>query len=146
MDGLVEKYWQIPPITRNLTTVVFFFSLACYTGLLPFMEFIYLGPLIFKMPPQLWRLATSSIITGKDLSILFDTYWLYQYLKQLETGHPKFPKKSDLVWYLLFVLAVIQVCWTFSFFSRPLTYARIIQIRPLVSARAVLSPHGQRGS
>lgn len=38
-----------------------------------------------------------------------DTYFVFQYLSQLETAHPKFNRKEDLLWYLVFCSSVILV-------------------------------------
>lgn len=48
-------------------------------------------------------------MTGPQLSIVFDTYFMYNYMSQLETGHPRMPRKADLLWYLIFVGGVIMV-------------------------------------
>lgn len=58
-------------------------------------------------PPQIWRFFTAFLITEKNLGILFDTYFLYMYLSQLEVG--RFSRKEDLIWYLLVVGATILV-------------------------------------
>jgi len=36
---------------------------------------IFYLPFLWKMPPQIWRLVTSFLITSKDLGIIFDTYF-----------------------------------------------------------------------
>ena len=84
-------------------------SLGVHLGLVSPAPFFWYPPAILTLPPQVWRLVTSFLVTGPQLGILFDTYWLYRYLMQLEVGHPKFPHTSDLVWYLVFVGGVIQV-------------------------------------
>lgn len=38
-----------------------------------------------------------------------DTYFIYQYTSQLETSHPKFNRKEDLLWYITFCSLVIIV-------------------------------------
>jgi hypothetical protein len=35
---------------------------------------------------------------------------VYQYVSQLENGHPRFPRKEDLLWYLMFICTTILVC------------------------------------
>lgn len=64
---------------------------------------------IFKLPPELWRFVTSFLLTGPKLGIVMDTYFIFQYLTQLETTHPKFNRKEDLLWYLVFCGTVIVV-------------------------------------
>ena len=91
-----------------MTAAVILLSLSVHLGLLPKTPFYWHPPLLFSFPPQLWRLITPLLVTGPQLSIVLDTYWLYKYLGQLE-GSAKFAKSSDLVWYLVFVGGVIQV-------------------------------------
>jgi Derlin-2/3 len=61
--------------SRTLAASAFFLSIGVYTGMLPGYYVIWHTPYILQFPPQLWRLVTSFLITGKDLSILFDTYF-----------------------------------------------------------------------
>jgi Derlin-2/3 len=112
MEGFMDAYWQTPRVTRIMTTVVLLFSLAVHLGAMSGAPFAWYPPSIFRMPPQLWRFVTPFFLTGPQLGILFDTYWLYRYLTQLEVGNSKFPKTSDLVWYLVFVGGTIQILCT----------------------------------
>ena len=41
--------------------------------------------------------------------LLTELCTVFQYTSQLETGHPKFPRREDLLWYFLFVGTVIIV-------------------------------------
>lgn len=84
-------------------------SLGIQFGLLPYQYFIHHPSFLFKFPPEPWRLLTSFLITGSGLSLLFDTYFLYNYMSQLEVGNPRFSKKEDLIWYLTFVSGTILV-------------------------------------
>lgn len=61
------------------------------------------------LPPQIWRFGTAFLLTGPALGLLFDTYFLYSYLSQLEVGNARFSRKEDLVWYLMFVGGTIMV-------------------------------------
>jgi hypothetical protein len=61
--------------SRTLAASACFLSIGVYTGMLPGYYVIWHTPYILQFPPQLWRLVTSFLITGKDLSILFDTYF-----------------------------------------------------------------------
>jgi hypothetical protein len=65
---------------RTLAASAFFLSIGVYTGMLPGYYVIWHTPYIWQFPPQLWRLVTSFLITGKDLSILFDTYFRKNHL------------------------------------------------------------------
>lgn len=49
------------------------------------------------------------MITGPNLGILFDTYLIYNYMSQLEKGHPRLAKREDVVWYLIFICSTIMV-------------------------------------
>jgi len=94
---------------RTLATATFGISLAVHTGLLPGWWFVWAPRLLWMFPPQIWRFATAFLITGPNLGLLFDTYFLYSYLSQLEIGNPRFPRKEDLIWYLMFVGGTIMV-------------------------------------
>ena len=61
--------------SRTLALSAFTLSIAVYTGMLPGNYVIWYTPYIWQFPPQIWRLVTSFLITGKDLSIIFDTYF-----------------------------------------------------------------------
>lgn len=84
-------------------------SLGIVLGMLPSKYFIYHPFFILRFPPQIWRFATSFLITGSGLGLVFDTYFLYSYLSQMEVGNPRFPRKEDLIWYLVFVCGTILV-------------------------------------
>lgn len=85
-------------------------SIGGHFGIIPvkWLYFHYLE--IFKFPPEIWRFVTSFLLTGPKLGIVMDTYFVFQYLSQLETTHPKFNRKEDLLWYLVFCGFVIVVC------------------------------------
>lgn len=86
---------------------------------------------IWKFPPELWRVPTSFLLTGGGLGLLFDTYFLYKYLSELEIANRRFPKKEDLIWYLFCVSAGILVSLSRLLRAKSLhTYPR----RPLAGA------------
>ena len=78
-------------------------------GLLPFGWFYFAPYTLFQFPPGIWRPFTAFFITSPDLGILLDPYFVYQYMKELEVGNPRFPRKEDLLWYLLTVGTMIIV-------------------------------------
>lgn len=80
-------------------------------GVIPSYYLFYHPDYLFKMPPHLWRPITGFLIAfeGFPMSLLFDAYHLYRYCVQLETGNPRFPRKVDLVWYILQVCSWILV-------------------------------------
>lgn len=77
--------------------------------MLPAKYFLFHPYYLFRFPPQIWRLATSFFITSPGIGLLFDTYFLYTYMCQMEVGNPRFPRKEDLIWYLTFVCGTILV-------------------------------------
>lgn len=106
-ENLLDAFWQMPPIARTLTSITAVLSLSVHLGLLPFHWFIHHPFYLWMFPPQIWRLVTCYLITGSGLSLLFDSYFLYHYLSQLEIGNPRFPRKADVVWYLMFISGTI---------------------------------------
>lgn len=95
--------------SRTLTSITAVLSLSVHLSFLPFQWFIHHPYYLWKFPPQIWRLVTCYLITGSGLGMLFDSYFLYHYLSQLENGNPRFPRKADVVWYLMFVGGTILV-------------------------------------
>lgn len=78
-------------------------------GIAPY-SWIYFHYLeLFRLPPQIWRPVTSFFLTSPQLGIVMDTYFVFQYASQLETAHPKFGRKEDFLWYLVFCGTVIIV-------------------------------------
>jgi hypothetical protein len=65
---------------RTVAAATFILSALLYTGLLPFHFFVWDSRFVFKLPPQLWRLVTPFLITGPQLSIIFDTYFSKHYV------------------------------------------------------------------
>ncbi|GAP93221.1 putative der1-like family protein [Rosellinia necatrix] len=109
MSDVTTLYFSTPPVARTVATVVFLSSVAVYTGMLSIYGFFFHYSMLLQFPPGMHRLVTSFLITSKDLGVLFDTYFVYTYLSQLEKGNAKFSKKEDLVWYLAFVGTVIII-------------------------------------
>ena len=127
-DTVLDAYWQTPPmaryafitlllntstllthILRNFATIAFTLSIAVYFGGVPWDWFFHHPYYLWQIPPQIWRLVTTFLVTAPGLGILFDTYFLYRYLSDLEVGHPRFPRKEDVLWYLMFVGGTILV-------------------------------------
>ncbi|PHH64995.1 hypothetical protein CDD81_3632 [Ophiocordyceps australis] len=107
-DLSLDSYWQLPPLSRTVATAAFVISISVHLGLLPGSWFIFHPSLVFSFTPQLWRFVTAFLITGPSLGLLFDTYFVYSYLSQLEVGNSRFPRKEDLIWYLMFVGGAIM--------------------------------------
>lgn len=77
--------------------------------MISYVWFYYQHALLFQIPPQIWRLATTWLLSGGNISIILDPYFVYMYLSQMETSSPRFTKKEDVVWYLMFVGTLIIV-------------------------------------
>lgn len=84
-------------------------SLGAWLGFINLSYFVFYAPEVFSFPPQIWRLVTGFFLTGGGMSLIFDTYFLYMWLVALETGHPRLPRRADIIWYLMFVGATILV-------------------------------------
>ncbi|RKF64171.1 Derlin-2 [Golovinomyces cichoracearum] len=102
----MDAFWKAPPISRTLAASAFLLSVSVYTGLVPGYLVIFLPESIFKFPPQIWRLFTSFLITGKELSIIFDTFFIYQYGSRLESTSPRFTNSGDFIAYIFFGLNI----------------------------------------
>ncbi|KAI1813531.1 Der1-like family protein [Poronia punctata] len=107
MSDISSLYFSAPPVARTVATAVFLSSLAFWTGMVAPYHFFFHYSVLLKFPPAIHKIVTSFLITSKDLGVLMDTYFIYTYLRQLESLNAKFTKKEDLVWYLTFVGGVI---------------------------------------
>ncbi|RDL35215.1 Derlin [Venustampulla echinocandica] len=103
----VEYFKQAPPIIRTIAASAFTLSILVYTGVVPGYYVVFYPQTLLWLPPQLWRLVTSFLITGPQLSILFDTYFLYTYGAKLERSSPKFTKPGEFFTYIVFVMLTI---------------------------------------
>lgn len=108
-SDLMAMYWQTPPIARSIATAIFVVSVGIHTGMISYVWFYYQHALLFQIPPQIWRLATTWLLSGGNISIILDPYFVYMYLSQMETSSPRFTKKEDVVWYLMFVGTLIII-------------------------------------
>ncbi|THV48380.1 hypothetical protein BGAL_0252g00120 [Botrytis galanthina] len=103
----MDVFWAAPPISRTLATGALTLSILVYTHILSGYHVMFLLQPIMQFPPQLWRLISPFLVTGPDLGILFDTYFLYTYGSKLETASPRFSQPGDFLTYVLFVCATI---------------------------------------
>ncbi|KAH9909625.1 Der1-like family-domain-containing protein [Xylariomycetidae sp. FL2044] len=139
MSDVVSYYMAAPPIARTVATIVFACSLGAYTGMLSFQGFFFHYSMLLKFPPAVHRLVTSFLLTSKDLGVLFDTYFVFSYLSQLERGNSKFSKKEDLIWYLMFVDVIIVLL------NQLWTGAGFMYLQALIIAIAYTATQDQRG-
>ncbi|TPX09674.1 uncharacterized protein E0L32_009147 [Thyridium curvatum] len=107
MAEIMDGYWQAPPLARTLALGVFVSSVGVYTGLLSGSWFYHHYMLLFTVPPHLWRPVANFLISGPKLGVILDPYFLYSYLSQMEMSNPRFPRREDCVWYLIFVCSLI---------------------------------------
>lgn len=104
----VDYFFQAPPVARTLTAGALVISVLVHGGFLSAYHFIWYLPLVFKLPvPGVWRFVTSFLISGPQLAVLLDPYFLFTYASQLETGSPRFTQPGDFFFYIVFVCSVI---------------------------------------
>ncbi|KAK0652931.1 Der1-like family-domain-containing protein [Cercophora newfieldiana] len=123
MSEIMDMYWAAKPMARTLATAIVLISLSVYYGsgmfsFLPGYKHVFFTPaLLFRFPPQIWRLVTSFLVSGPKLGLIMHPVFAYQYLSQLEAGHPKFQRKEDVLWYLITVGTFIILLNVFYFGS-----------------------------
>ncbi len=98
---------------RTIAASALTLSSLLYSGIIPAKWIIFWPPWLFKLFPEVWRLVTPFIITGPQLGLLLDPYFLYTYGSALERGSPRFSHPGDFITYLGFVCAVIIVSLPF---------------------------------
>ncbi|KAK4203262.1 Der1-like family-domain-containing protein [Triangularia verruculosa] len=101
----MDAWRQLQPMARTFAAAIFVTSIGAHVfGVIPY-AWLYFDPsvAIFKIPPQIWRFVSNFLLSGPQLSIVFDPYFVYQYLSQVEAGNPKFQRKEDVLWYLITV-------------------------------------------
>ncbi|CZT06380.1 related to F-LANa protein [Rhynchosporium agropyri] len=103
----MDMFWAAPPISRTLAASAFFLSVCCHTGMLSFGYVLFTFAQLMKFPPYIWTPITSFLITGAQIGIVIDTYFLYTYSSQLEMGNPRLSGTGDYFMYLVFVCSVI---------------------------------------
>lgn len=115
---VADMFWQLPPISRTVAVAAFTTSLATRVGLLSVYRILWHTSYITKFPPEIWRLPSSFLLTGGGMGLLLDPYFLYRYLSELEIGNARFPRREDLVWYLICVSTAIvgltELAWRYT--------------------------------
>ncbi|WPG98925.1 DER1-domain-containing protein [Acrodontium crateriforme] len=106
----MEFFWATPPVTRTLVATSVIMSALAHFGTIDIMKTIFIPEYIFtyRMVPQVWRLATSFLLTGPSFGILMDPYFLYTYSLALEKSGSKFRTSSDYSVFIVFVWAIIM--------------------------------------
>ncbi|KAI9752179.1 MAG: hypothetical protein M4579_005731 [Chaenotheca gracillima] len=103
----MDAFWAAPPIIRTITAATLVTSLLVYSYILPAYYVVLFWPRIIKLFPEIWRFFTSFLLTGPQLGILFDPYFMYTYGSALESKSARFSRTSDFFTYVVFVWAVI---------------------------------------
>ncbi|KAI0490417.1 Der1-like family protein [Xylaria cf. heliscus] len=138
MSDVTTLYFSAPPVARTVATVVFIASVGVYTGMFSMYNFFFHYSMLLKFPPEIHRLVTCFLITSKDLGVLIDTYFVYNYLSQIERNNAKFSKKEDMVWYLMFVGGIIILV-------NQLFTGAVMYLHPLLIAVCYTATQDQRG-
>ncbi|KAF4985780.1 hypothetical protein FDECE_16315 [Fusarium decemcellulare] len=106
-DNVLAAYWEMPAVARTLVTATVVLSGTCLARILSLGLFIHHPFYLWQFPPQIWRLVTCFFLSDHPISLLMDSYFLYRYCVSMEMGNPRFPRKVDLVWYILFICGTI---------------------------------------
>jgi hypothetical protein len=122
-DNALAAYWELPAISRNLVTAAVLSSLACKVGLVSAYSVVHHPSYLWMIPPQIWRLVTCFLIELHPINLLMNSFFLYRYCVSLEMGNSRFPRKVDLVYYILFVCSVILV--SFCLHTRALLHSYV---------------------
>ena len=152
----ISRYAPFPSATsvstdlrRTLATATGILSFLIHVGIWNASHFIFHHSMLWKFPPQIWRVATAFMLTGPGIGLIFDTYFLYVYLVQFEVGNPRFKYKEDLIWFLLVVCGTILVSLVVCLISRlytsyicpdsvmPLLLSRFLKLRKITPALRV---------
>jgi hypothetical protein len=64
---------------------------------------------LWQLPPEIWRLATSFLLTGPGFNFVFDLYFTWVYGTGLELNSPRFTQPGDFFTFVVFLAAVILV-------------------------------------
>ncbi|KAJ6122577.1 Der1-like family-domain-containing protein [Penicillium capsulatum] len=75
MDQLQAAFWAAPPVSRTITALALVQSVLVYSGVLSGYYAVFLPGRIFKLFPEIWRVATPFLLTGPNLSFFFDLYF-----------------------------------------------------------------------
>lgn len=102
---------QILILNRTITAATVLISVPGHLGLYNLMWAVFLKDYLFTISqmPQLWRILSAFFITGPQLGLIMDPFFLYHYSSQLETGSPRFSGSGAYAFYLMFVSVIILV-------------------------------------
>ncbi|QPC64844.1 hypothetical protein HYE67_007075 [Fusarium culmorum] len=117
-ENVMAAYWDLPAISRNLITALVLTSVTCKLNIVSVYSVLYHPTYLWMFPPQIWRLVTCFFVELNPINLLMNSFFLYRYCTQLEMGNARFPRKVDLVFYILFVCSVI-LCFASSAITVP---------------------------
>ncbi|WFD34121.1 hypothetical protein MCUN1_000954 [Malassezia cuniculi] len=79
-------------------------TLPCLLGILPIYKIVLFWPLVLRK--EIWRVATAFLYGGKDLTLLFNTVFLYRVSSSIEKD--KFLNNSaDYAWCLIVIAGML---------------------------------------
>ncbi|KAJ5231992.1 hypothetical protein N7468_004948 [Penicillium chermesinum] len=119
-------YWAAPPVTRTIVTLTLVQSLLVIGGLLSSYYVLFVPGLVFKFPPEIWRLVTPFLLTGPKLNFFFDLYFMFTYGSHLERKSARLSHPGDFFVYLVFVASSILLTSGFYLGNYVLTSALIM--------------------
>ncbi|QIW98668.1 hypothetical protein AMS68_004186 [Peltaster fructicola] len=107
--SVVDAFWAAPPVSRTLTLAAVVLSVPTHMGLISpyYVVWITRNVFTFKTVPEVWRFVTSFLLTGSQLSLILDPYFLYTYGSQLEMGSAQFSAPGDFFVYVVFLAVTI---------------------------------------
>ncbi|CAK3833875.1 related to F-LANa [Lecanosticta acicola] len=106
-----DVFWAAPPVSRTITAATVLLSVPGHLGFYSLAWVVFLKDYVFtiRQLPQIWRLVTCFFLTGPQLGLIMDPFFLYHYSSQLETGSPRFSAPGAYAFYLFFVASVIML-------------------------------------
>lgn len=76
MSEIMDAYWAAPPMARTFATAIVVTSISAHIlGLVPYAWIYFTEDRLFRLPPEIWRLATNFFLSGPQLGIIMDPYF-----------------------------------------------------------------------
>jgi Derlin-1 len=97
---------SVPVITRYIVFSTLAFSLGAKVGLINPKQLILILPPILKRY-EIWRLFTCHLFSGGQ-GLIWHLFFIYQYSKELETGHFS-TRKADYALTLFIMVALMDI-------------------------------------
>jgi len=106
---MLDAFWAAPPVTRTLVAATFLISALVHGDAIQGERVVFAWEYLWQFPPEVWRIATSFLITRPKIAIIMDPFFLWQYGTALETESLRFANPGDFFMYIIFVAAVTLV-------------------------------------